>query len=134
MSPLPEIDAARLRKIVGLFDSPVATEATAAFNAARSVASRCGVPLVDALASIIARPTLTLSRERGWSPQPVEPTMPWRRKLQLCRDAEHLFSFEAREFLQNLGNLRRAPSAAQLKWLDDLHSRAVRHFGQERAA
>ena len=134
MSRLAEIEAARLRKIVGLFDSPVDAEAAAAFAAAKSVANRCGVSLVDALASVLGRPVLPKAREREWSPEPVAPTMPWTRKVMLCRDAPHLFNADAREFLANLAGMRRAPSPAQLKWLDDLHARAVRHFRQERAA
>ena len=126
MSGLDEVAIARLRKVAGLFDSPVEPE----FIAARSIAQRRGISLVEALSAALGRPASSTSRERSWSPEPVPPTAPWMRKVLLCRDAQHLFKADAREFLANMAVMRRAPSPAQMKWLDDLHARAVRHFSQ----
>ena len=134
MSGLTEIDVERLRKITGVFDSPIDAEASAAFSRARAVAVRCGIPLVDALVAALIRPTMPASMERAWTPEPMQPSSSWMRKVTLCRDAPHLFNADAREFLRNLSGQRREPTANQMKWLDDLHNRACRHFEMGRAA
>lgn len=74
MNCFTDIDAAQLRKVVGLFDNSVETDAAAAFAAVRGVARRNGIPLVSALGAVLGRPAAKSSREQDSSPDPVPPT------------------------------------------------------------
>ncbi|WP_419816139.1 hypothetical protein [Glacieibacterium sp.] len=134
MTAVPERDVQKLRKIAGLLGSEVDAEAIAALFAARSLAARCGVPLIEALSSALVVAVRARQSSTAWNPEPAPTTAAWVRKVMTCRDAPQLFNSEARDFLRNLSEQRRAPTANQMKWLDDLHDRAIRHFNMGKAA
>lgn len=126
MGGLAPAETAKLREVVGLFDSDNACEATAAFHAAYALASRRGVRMTEGLEQLFAPAPIALPRAK---PEPA-PARPSERQLIACLDLLRTYTSWERDFLAGI-NGRSRLSPAQHTMLNKLHSMALGYLATE---